>query len=61
MKKFYQSKTFWFFVLSLVVSVAGLFGFADYQPSPQQAEIAGIIVSVVGILLRFFTEKPVEL
>ena len=60
MKKFYQSKTFWFFILSLVVSVAGLFGFADFSPSTDQTQILAVIVSVVGILLRFLTKEPIE-
>ena len=61
MKKFYASKTFWFFILSLVIAVAGYFGFGDFMLSPDQAEIMTIIVSVIGIVLRLFTEKAVEL
>jgi hypothetical protein len=60
-KKWYQSKTLWFFVLSLIVSVAGYFGFADFHPSAGQEELIGIIISVMGILLRAFTNKGVEL
>lgn len=60
-KKFYVSKTVVFFFLTLLVSVAGLFGFAEFSPSPEQASIIGIVVSVVGIALRFLTKEPVNL
>ena len=61
MKKLWQSKTIIFFVLFLLVNVAGLFGYADYSPSGQEAEIAGIIVAIVGVVLRLYTSKGVEL
>jgi len=60
MKKFYASKSFWFFVLSIVVAVAGLFGFADFQPSADQATIIALVVSVGGLILRFLTSKGIE-
>ena len=60
-KRPWQSKTFWFFLLYLVVSVAGLFGYADYTPSGDEAEIVGIGLSVVGIVLRFWTNRGMSL
>ena len=60
-KDFWRSKTFWFFLLYLVVSVAGVFGFAGFQPTVDQQEILGIIVAIVGIVLRFLTKEPVKL
>ena len=60
-KPIYLSKTFWFFLLSLLVAVAGAFGFGGYQPDAQQQEIIAVVVSVVGILLRFVTNKGVTL
>uniref|UniRef100_A0A6M3ITZ7 Holin n=1 Tax=viral metagenome TaxID=1070528 RepID=A0A6M3ITZ7_9ZZZZ len=60
-KKFYISKTLIFFGLTLLVSVAGAFGFADFQVNTEQAEIIGIVVSVVGIVLRFLTKQPIGL
>jgi len=60
-KDFWRSKTFWFFLLYLVVSVAGVFGFAGFQPTADQQEILGIIVAIVGIVLRFLTKEPVKL
>ena len=60
MKNFWQSKTFWFFLLSLVVSVAGAFGFADFVPEAAFGEIGVAIISVVGIVLRLITVKPID-
>lgn len=61
MKKFYASKTFWFFLLSLVVAVASAFGFADFVPEAAFGEVGVAILAVVGIILRFATSKSVEL
>jgi hypothetical protein len=61
MKKWYQSKTLWFFVLTLIVSVAGLFGFGDFHPSGDQAEIIGVVVSIAGILLRIISHQGIDL
>ncbi len=59
MKPFYESKTFWFNVLFLLVSVAAYFGFGDFKPSNDTVELAGVIVGVVNVILRFYTNKPV--
>ena len=60
-KSIFRSKTFYFFLLYGVVSVAGLLGFADYTPSGDESEIVGIVVSVAGVVLRFVTNKGVTL
>ena len=60
-KPIYKSKTFWFFLLYLAVSVAGVFGFAGWQPTSEQSEIVSIVVAIVGILLRFLSKVPVTL
>lgn len=59
MKKWYQSKTVWFSVLYAVVMAAGLFGYADFSPSSDVAEIVGLIVSMVGVILRLVTDKKI--
>lgn len=61
MKKLYESRTIIFFVLTLIVAIAGVFGFADFTPSGQEAEIVAIVISIVGLVLRMFTSKGVEL
>ena len=52
-------KTVIFFGLTLVVSVAGLFGFADWLPTNQQSDIILAVVSLVGLMLRIISSGPV--
>ena len=58
-KDFYKSKTLWFGIIFGMVSIAGLFGFDAYQPDAQTAEIVGVLVSVVVIVLRLVTKEPI--
>lgn len=60
MKRFYQSKTFWFNVLALVATVAGSFGYADFQPSPELANYALVVVTIINVALRFITKEPIQ-
>ena len=57
-KPFYVSKTFWFNVLALVVVVAGAFGFAEFQPTPEVETYGLVLVTIANIVLRFVTAKP---
>jgi len=60
MKKFYQSKTFWFNLLTGLVVIAGYFGFGDFQPSQNVVEIIAVIGSAVNLVLRlFFTNEGI--
>ena len=56
-KKFYRSKTFWFGALSVVIGVAGLFGFADFVPGDETVQIMEVINGIVVIALRFLTNQ----
>lgn len=58
-KPFYQSKTVWFNILFVLVALAGYFGFTDYQPSADVAELAAVIIAVVNVVLRFLTKSAV--
>jgi hypothetical protein len=60
-KKFYLSKTFWFNVLALTVAIANPFGFLDFVPDEHLAEYAAAVVTVINVILRFVTEKPITL
>ncbi len=60
-KEFWKSKTFYFFAVLLIVSVAGVFGFGDFEPTVEQLEIVGAVVAIVGIILRAVTKEPVKL
>lgn len=59
-KKFYESKTFWFNVLYAVISIAGVFGFSTYQADSTTVEIVGVVVAAINIALRLITTQPVE-
>jgi len=52
-------KTVIFFVLTLVIALAQIFGFADYQPTGDEAALIGVFVSIAGIALRKFTKTPI--
>ena len=60
-KKFYESKAFWFAVLFGVVQLAGLFGFASYEPSSDVAQVVSLVGAAVMLVLRFVTNKRIEL
>ena len=58
-KKPWKSKTFGFGLLYIVISVAGLLGFGEFQPSPELVEIGGVVTGVIVILLRLITKQPI--
>ena len=60
-KEFYKSKTFWFGALWVVLGVAGLFGYADFEPSSDLEQIMEIVNGVLVILLRFLTNKGIKI
>ena len=53
-KVWYETKHFWFGVLYVLVGIAGLFGYSNYQPTPdvqQWLSVAtGVIILVLGYL-----------
>lgn len=59
-KDWWKSKTVWFNVLACVVMVANLFGFGDFQPDPKVAEVMGTAITIVNILLRFYTSRAIK-
>ena len=60
-KDFYRSKTFWFGALSVVIGVAGLFGYADFVPGDETVQIMEVVNGIVVIVLRFLTNQGVHL
>lgn len=60
-KPFYESKTLWFNVLFGLVALAGVFGFADFQPSENTVEIVAVLVAAANIALRLVTKQPVAI
>ena len=59
MEKLKGYKTVIFFGLALLVAVANLLGFAEFQLSAEQSEWVAVIVSLVGLLLRAYTDSPI--
>jgi hypothetical protein len=58
-KEFWKSKTLWFNVLAFAFLVANGFGFADFVHDPQLAEYAAAVITIVNLLLRMATTKPI--
>ena len=44
-KPFYQSKVFWFNMLFVVIAIASLFGFTEYEPGEDVSEIAAVAIA----------------
>ena len=61
-KDWYTSKTLWFGILSLIVALAGIFGFNEWQPTADVSGAITAIVAIINIVLRvYFTDKPLVL
>lgn len=62
-KPFYKSKVLIFNVISIVVMVAGYFGFSEFTPNAEYLDTAtkvmAAILPLANIALRFFTDKGV--
>jgi hypothetical protein len=59
-KPFYQSITFWFNALFVLIGVAGVFGFGSFQPSAEVSEVAAIIMAIANIIMRFRTKIAIR-
>jgi len=51
-------KTAIFFVITLLVALANMFGFTEFVPTADQSEWILAAVSIVGLVLRKFTNTP---
>lgn len=52
-------KSVFFFTLVLVVEIANLLGFADFRLTADQQEFIALIVPLLGLALRYFTDSPI--
>jgi hypothetical protein len=59
MKPFYQSKTLWFNLLTILVAVAALFGWDTFEPSATTQEIVLLAVGVINLILRLLTKSEI--
>jgi|TARA_R100000479_G_C6305116_1_gene171800 hypothetical protein len=60
MKKWYQSKTIWFNVLTFVVSSLTALVNGDWiQENPETAAIVSGVIALINIVLRKITEKGI--
>ena len=48
-----------FFALTLILGVANLYGFADFQLPPELLAWVGPILSIVGLILRAVTSTSI--
>lgn len=61
-KKIYQSKTFWFNALTVLVVVASFFGYEQNQELASNTQATLLALSpLINIALRAVTNKPVTL
>ena len=58
-KNLLSSRIFWFNVLAIIIAVAAQFGFSEFEPSEEIAELTVIFAGVVNILLRVKTSEPI--
>ena len=60
-KKWYQSKTIIFVLLFAAYKIAAVFGYADFVPSADVAEVVDLVVAAILLVLRFVTNKGIKL
>lgn len=53
-KLWYESKTTWFGILWVIVGIAALFGYNDFQPTQEQVQFGGVITTIAGFLIVLF-------
>ena len=60
-KAWFASKTVWFGILWVVVSIAAFFGFNEYTPTPFVMDLVATLNGVAILVLRYFTKTPITL
>lgn len=62
MKRWFQSKTVWLGILTLILSILTFIQGEEWiSQYPQVVAIIGTVIGVLTIILRFFTHKSMEL
>jgi hypothetical protein len=60
-KKWYESKTLWVNLVALVASITAALGVDLGLTHEAQATAVGVIMSIINLVLRFTTDRPVTL
>lgn len=60
-KKWYESKTIWVNVLTLVIAILTTVVASDVIPPEIVLYITGIAVPILNVILRFVTDTPIEM
>jgi len=58
-KSLISSKTFWFNILFVLVSLAGLFGYSEFKPDERLVSFVATFGAVINIVLRVKTSEPI--
>ncbi len=58
-KKWYASKTLWFNLVAVVVTVLGAYGYTGEVPA-EWAVFVPAVVALVNVILRLVTKEPIE-
>jgi len=62
-KSWYKSKTVWFAVLTVLIGIAGAFGFGEFAPDASTMQVIETVTLVVvglgNLLLRYLTKEPI--
>lgn len=59
MEQFKGYKSVVFFVLALLIALANMFGFAEFEFTAEQAEWFAVIVPLAGLLLRAISDSKI--
>lgn len=59
MEKFKGYRSVVFFTLALILALANMFGFAEFEFTSEQAEWFAVIVPLAGVLLRYISNTPI--
>ena len=62
-KSWYKSKTVWFAVLTVLIGIAGAFGFGEFVPDASTMQVIETVILVLvglgNLLLRYLTKEPI--
>ena len=60
MKPFWKSKTLWFNLIFLLVTLATSWGYTDWQPTTEMQQIITGVVLILNLILRYMTKQGIH-